>query len=329
MSQNLWDDEEATFPDMPDEVQTDGNGQPIAAAPVNLPRPANPPASAPRQAAPPSPQEHEEYELDLSEAVLEEEDDFSLILNDANLRLEQGSLYKLIMRHDLFEGVDADPKAVQSVQRAIRKFAKEQMEIMLGMRKEVTQAEHLEFDFPFNTLEVDVLKRLAFTATKGATQNSEDYTPSVKRVTEEVPLVKRKTLNPIGGATGQKKTPQANNKPLPTRTQAPVKRTKRDATIDQIAREEGVPRELLEEDYVPLDKPAYQLTEQEKLDRNKQISARRGVQVKNPSAIPMPTLDQERYLAEQMAARAAGAITSQGNGVGNILSKLKDISSKT
>jgi hypothetical protein len=325
MSQNLWDDEEATFPDMPDEVQLDGNGQPIAAAPVSLPRPAAPPA--PRQSAPLPPQEEEEYELDLSEAVLEEEDDFSLILNDANLRLEQGSLYKLIMRHDLFEGVDADPKAVQSVQRAIRKFAKEQMEIMLGMRKEVTQVEHLEFDFPFNALEVDVLKRLAFTATKGATQNSEDYTPSVKRVTEETP-VKRKTLNPIGSATGQKKAPQTN-KPLPARTQAPVKRTKRDATIDQIAREEGVPRELLEEDYVPLDKPAYQLTEQEKHDRNKQISARRGVQVKNPSAIPMPTLAQEEFLAQQMAARAASALTSQGTGIGNILSKLKDISNKT
>src|ERR1019366_6683663 len=109
------------------------------------------------------------------------EEDFVDVLSDAHLRLEQGSLYKLVMNGNLFQDVDADPKAVQNVQKEIKTFAKERMEIMLGMRKETNTVEHLEIDFPFNALEVEVLKKLASTATKGASEHSDRYVPEVTR----------------------------------------------------------------------------------------------------------------------------------------------------
>ena len=83
----------------------------------------------------------------------------------------------MIMNHNIFEGVEADPKAVKFVQKQIRNFAKEQMEIMLGMRQEPSAQPAMSMDnFPFNSLEVEVLKMLASTATKGATAESEPFT---------------------------------------------------------------------------------------------------------------------------------------------------------
>lgn len=321
MSVNLWDDEEI-FNDMPDEAKTDSNGNPLQAPPVNLPRPVTPQRPV-AQKPQPVREEYDEINLELPEDF-EDDEDFSLVLNDANLRLEQGSLYKLIMKHELFEGIDADPKAVQNVQKAIRKFAREQMEIMLGMRKETSTIEHLEINFPFNHMEVEVLKKLAFTATKGATQNSDNYIPEVKRIKEEVPVVpKRNSLNPINGSTS-KKSVQPPQKRLPTKAQTPIKRSRLDSTIDQIAREEGVPRELLEEDYMALNKPIHEMTEEEVINRNKQIAKRRTTQVKSSSALPMATPEQQEMLAMARASQV-----SQGPGMAKILEAVKNMPIKS
>lgn len=293
--ENLWGEENEPFNDVPDEVQIDSNGVQASAPPVRLQRPTTP--TAPKVPQPPP--QFEDVSIGIvSNAFLDsEEDGYEDAMADAHLRLEQGSLYKMIMNHDLFEGVDADPKAVQNVTNEMRKFARERMEVMLGMRKETTSVEHLEIDFPFNSLEVDVLKKLAFTATKGATQNSDNYVPEVRRTTEEVPNVPRKTLKPIGGI--KKPTQTQPSRPLQTKASAPVQRSKMDLTIDQIAREEGIPRELLEETAPGVGgKPIHEMTEQEIIERNKLASQRRGKQVKSAGAIPMATEQQQEMLAQ-------------------------------
>ena len=86
-----------------------------------------------------------------------------------------GKLYELVMKHDLFAGLDADPKAMKVVQKEIRQYAQERMEIMLGMRQEKTEAPAgfpMEL-FPFNSLEVEILKAIAATATKGESRDAE------------------------------------------------------------------------------------------------------------------------------------------------------------
>lgn len=294
---NMWGEDEA-FSDMPEEAQTGKDGKPVPVqheySPPTLPKPSPRPQARP--SAPPVEAIEKAEEVEVEE---EPEEDFSDVLTDASLRLEQGSLWKMIMNHNLFEGVDADPRAIQNVQKKIREFAKECMEVMLGMRKETSIVEHLEIDFPFNQKEVEVLKALAYKASLGETQNSDNYVPEVKRTTEEVLNVPRKkTLNPIGGTTAPKKQNKAlQNKPLQSKPSAPVKRTKMDAIVEQIAREEGIPRELLEENLKGVGgKPLHELTVDEVIERNKLVKQRRGTQVKSSSSIPMASPEQQEML---------------------------------
>lgn len=332
---NLWDEEEnEEFRDIPDEAKLDQNKQPMQAPPVRLqtqsaqpkaPQPYRPPniPAEPVQTSHGHPKNSRfEGEIDLEGLDLEEYEDFTDVLNDANLRIEQGRLYQMVMNHDLFDGMDVDPKAVQNVQREIRKFAKERMEVMLGMRKETTTVETLEINFPFNALEVDILKRLAFTATKGATANSDNYVPDVKRVTEEVENVpKRTTLNPIGTSpkkpSAYQKQPQKQR--LHSQPATPLKRGRLDATIDQICAEEGIPRELLEEGYRPLGKPLQELSGEEAAKRARETAQRLASRktVKSDSALPMATPEQEAMLAASRANQV-----SQGPGMAAILEKV-------
>jgi hypothetical protein len=76
-----------------------------------------------------------------------------------------------------------------------------------------------------------------------------------------------------------------------------------DDVIDQIAAEEGVPRELLEENGL-LSKPVAQLTAQELLDRSKVVASRRGRTVKSDQALPMPSPDQQHMLVAAQVERA-------------------------
>ena len=132
---NLWGESEEEFRDIPDEVGVDANGRQLQSPPASVKStaPARQPAPAPQV---PAAIQGTEYDVTEVLQILDEEEDFSEVLNDANLRIEQGRLYQMIMNHNLFEGMDADERAVQNVQKEIRKFAKERMEIMLGMRQE-------------------------------------------------------------------------------------------------------------------------------------------------------------------------------------------------
>jgi hypothetical protein len=297
-NENLYGEgEEVPFDDRYDEPsdQVDVNGRPLPQAPV-----APPPR--PRSAAPKAPPPQEEvYEEPVEES--EDEEAFSVALTDAHLRLEQGNLYRAVMNQNIFEGFDADPEAIQNVQKEIRKFAKERMEIMLGMRKETATIEHLNIDFPFNVLEVEILKKLAHTATKGATEYSDNYVPNVNRTTEEIQTVpKRKTLTPIGGNSYNKTAPApiVTKKPLPRQPAAPIKRSRQDLLIDQIAKEEGIPRELLEENVPGIGgKPLHEMTAEELIERSRLVSSRRQKQVKSPTALPMATYEQQEMKANQ------------------------------
>lgn len=324
MANNLWGDEEDAFVDGPVE-RKDGKWQEVE----TLPAQAVPQAPRAQRPAPPvvtakRPVEVEEeviYAVDPNEGEEEPEEDYEAILSDANLRLEQGNLYKMIMNHDLFHGLEADPKAVKNVQREIKKFAKERMEVMLGMRQEQNSAT-VVVSSPFNELEVEILKKLASKATNGATETAEanQYAAAIKEP-------RRQTLNSIGGTTTTARPALIVKKPaqkLQARPSAPLQRKRTE--IDAILEEEGVPRSAIEEDYVPLDKPADQLTAQELVERNKQAAARRAKHqtVKNPNALPMATYEQEEMMAMQRAAQVA-----QGPGMPAILAKLNQMGPKT
>lgn len=337
----MWDDDESNeeFRDIPQETTKEYSQQnPVQQAPAK-PMPGSAKPQPGQMAYNGATNRFEEpvntgpTDEEFLESVLESvetEEDYSEVLNDANLRIEQGRLYQMIMNHDLFDGMEADERAVSNVQREIRKFARERMEIMLGMRQE--QVQQTMVSSPFNDLEVDILKKLASKATNGATETPEAN--QVAAAVREAP--RRAVLKPLGGSTGLKpqlqpkfaqsanlvpKTPQ-NNQKLPAKPAAPIKRSKNDAVIDQILAEEGVTRAELELEYAGIGKPLHELTAEELSQRQKATAARLASKktVKSSSALPMASPEQQEFLAVQRASQMG-----QAPGMAALLAKVKEM----
>ena len=219
----------------------------------------------------------------------EGEEDYSEVLSDARLRLEQGRLYEMVMNNNLFEGTEADDRAVKSVQRAIKKFAKEQMEVMLGMRQAVHAAMPV-ISSPFNELEVTLLKSLAFKMSGGKTEEEQP-----EKYIAPVATPKRTSIKPIAASKSiQKSQPLAKTPAAPLKRQAPVKPS---------------PEELLglpPEPEKPLEKPPSEMTLEEKAARMKRIHERQSALKAKPpqNILPQPTPDQEAMLATIRATEA-------------------------
>ena len=304
---DFWQDDENNneeFRDIPDEVA--GNGQEAPPARVRMQ-----PSQQPQPAAPAA---YSEPMQDEEQTPEEQEEDFSSVLTEARYKLELGRLYEMLMNHDIFQGAEADDKAIKYVTKQVRTFAKEQMEIMLGMRQAESKVQALAAtDFPFNDLEVRTLKALAATATKGATAAPEvqQFTVSggqapVRATTGLRPITVKKAQSASAPAQRpQPAAPAPQKKPLQNAPAAPIKRM--NPQIEQILAEEGVSLEEIDKtfdpNYKPLEKHPSTLPETEVIKRNKAASA--GKMVKNPAAIPMPTAEQEEFHHSQRAAAAA------------------------
>jgi hypothetical protein len=291
---NYFDEDNATeFRDEPDEVQgMDAEPVSVRSAPV----PQAPKPQVPQQAVSVKEEQYEET----SQEETTEEEDISVVLSDARLRLEQGKLYELVLQNDLFVDTGIDERAVKHVQKEIRKFAQERMEIMLGMRQETTALPNAfpAEGFPFNALEVEVLKALAATATGGVSRESDAYVPEIA-----TPAPRKASLSPIkvGGqrpAAPQKAAPKPQaKKPLPPAPAVPVRRKNIDAAVQRILEEEGVSMEELNRtfppDYQPLSADyTEKLTPEQISERNRDAARRTQKQAKSQSALPMPNQEQ-------------------------------------
>jgi hypothetical protein len=312
MSKFSWDDEE-DFRDIPDEV----NG-------TSTPPPIMP--SAASRATPPAVNPMPEYydESDDTDNFQESEDyqeDYSSVLSDARLRLEQGRLYEMIMNHDLFGGMDADPRAIKTVQRQICNFAKEQMEIMLGMRREPSRdSEHFSVDLPFNSLEVEALRDIAFKLTKGATKS-----PDVEKYVAPVEPRRSNGLNAIGSSSMTPRLPpqkESRRRSLQPKSPEPIKRPKVDPNLEARLRDgsygmaveqqyiEEAKRQLGMERERPLDKHPSQMTEEELKERNRQASSRNR-QARSTSALAQPSAAQ---MEGMIMSRVSQANSNAGPG---------------
>lgn len=304
-------DVEEEFKDQPDEIEgeatPDGGWKPNSAPPVDMP--GVPVTERPKRPTVPTVQLDNEPQYD-DEEVSEETEDYSDMLTDARFRLEQGRLYEMVLNHDIFDGVDADKKAIKTVQNEIRKYAQERMEIMLGMKQEVDREnntnafEAFSQAFPFNGLEVEALKSLAAAATKGASRDAApmDIGPQ--------PPAARKTLNPIGKGAGQTRpVSKQEGKKLQASPKAPVKRAKVDGAVQRILAEEGVTLEEINQVFDPNKKyltpeEFSQLTDDQLIERNRLLSIRNKT-VANPQSVPMPTPEQMEIMVTQRANQAA------------------------
>jgi hypothetical protein len=207
----------------------------------------------------------------------EEEDDISLVMADANLRLEMGRLYQMILENDIFKETNADPRAIKNVQREIRRLVREKLETMLGIRQEQPTLQQTIISSPFNDMEVSALKMLASKITKGATEEVE-YN---RNTPVPVPVAKKDGITAISGTMRpQPLTPvraPERNRPVQKKTgNEPKKEIKKSEPIikSAISNPEGDSM---------LKKPIDEMTPEELAKHDEQALARRA---KNKAAMP-------------------------------------------
>jgi len=242
----------------------------------------------------------------------EEEDDISSVMADANLRLEMGRLYQMILENDIFAQTNADPRAIKNVQREIRRLVREKLEIMLGIRQDQpAQQQQTIVSSPFNDMEVSALKMLASKITKGATEEVQyDRTPT------PVPQPKKDGITAISGALRPQPAPSIKapeRRPLaknPTHAKRPEPKKGEPIIKSAISNPEGDSQ---------LKKPIDQMTPEELVEYDKQALERRS---KNKAAVPSnlvphpsPQELEMRYMshAQQFGAVANTIALISGN----------------
>lgn len=273
----------------------------------NLPQPTQPSAEEAQAVEETVAQSMEEMEAEQVQLVDEEgdEDDLSAVLNNANLRLEQGRLYQMIIEQPLFGQTDADPNSIRIVEREIRRHARERMEFMLGMRHESARNETV-VSSPFNELEVVALKTIAAQMSKGATKS----VPSAP-LTAPAP-VKKDSFTPISGSTKLKnKAPVETKefKPLPSSRTAPVAKKEPTPKAAVPAQKSPISKE---DDDGFLDKPIDKMTPDELLAYDQASITRRN---KLKAAIPanMAPMPSAQELEGLYLTRQANMVASASN----------------
>jgi len=172
--------------------------------------------------------------MDLGELFEDDGEDESLI-DEARVRLEQGRLYEMLIKHDLFDGVDAMPNVVDNVQKEIKNFIKDRLQILVGMKQEKSTEVHIVQDSKFNDMEVQALKMIAAKVTKGASVEA----PTTKKVESQLNTIKKKPksnkINALGGVATKAKpvrkkvTPSPKVK-QPIQARKPARKVKKEVT---------------------------------------------------------------------------------------------------
>ena len=111
------------------------------------------------------------------------------IVTESTIRLEQARLYDMLIKHDMFKGVKANPRALANVKQELKTYIVSRLEILLGIKKEKIQRDkpiEVEVESPFNDVEIEFLKALSHKGTKGL---SSEVTATKKlKATEIQPL---------------------------------------------------------------------------------------------------------------------------------------------
>ena len=177
----------------------------------------------------------EEFYEDFIEEYDDDEEEIDTV-NEAHVRLEQGRLYNMLINHNLFEGVDADPTAIANVQKQLKDFILEKLEEMLGMRAK-KEAQPVTIQSDFSKLEIQVLKKVASKMSKGmtdSTSNSEPVKNELNTVKKQEPT---KRLNSLGG---QKNSPPKSRKTVknspPKSRKKQAKQVKKKKPVQQISK---------------------------------------------------------------------------------------------
>jgi len=199
------------------------------------------------------------------------------VLEEAKIRLEKAKLYEMIMKADIFQDVDADPRAIAKVREEFNEFGKERLEVLLGMRQEKMTAIAEQAYYPaheLNEMEVLAIKDLAAKLTQGESLAAGSPRARIEQPQQQKP----QGLRSLRSSAPTKSVPQQQQRT----TRAPLvkerNQNQRAAPPTQIKKKNGEVKQV------------HEMNEQELRERSKQVrSAPKGVPVQRP--LPMPDGD--------------------------------------
>ena len=268
-----------------------GRGTPIPNANPNK-------VNAELKAKEPAAEDYVDPEEDVDNYIEEYTEDQAVLLDQADARLEKGSLYRMLLSHDLFGNVDCPPEIVHQVQEEIKEFILDRLNILLGIKAEQTSENTImSVDLPFNNIEIEVLKKLAATASKGKSLQ-EGY--NVQAIVSKQPS----TIQPLSNirkAPAIKKLSESGpfrSKSIPTQEVPPPQR------LDRQKR----PKELLDKKQEESKEMinAWDMTQEQRLAHNKKNQHKyTQTQPHDNVKIPMPNYDQQKMHYELESVKRA------------------------
>ncbi len=275
--------------------------------------------------------DEDEIEEILEEAAFDLNEEEANIVYNTRIRLEQAKLYEMLINHPLFEGVDADSRAVAIVQNELKHYVVKRLEILMGMRQPASRAQS-----EFNTIESDFLRQLAAKGTNGRSlEDDEDYEEELPRSrssglkpfahkiksSELKPIVKKKKVVQVEESGPQ---PPPRRKPDPRKKSvarkkaaAPQSRAKKKTQQKVKINNSGGKRDLRPNEIDALAKadienmkgrtPIHKLKGQARIDEIKEVNERNAKP--RPNSGILPHMDenalQMKYMTEQ-SHRAGG-----------------------
>jgi len=272
------------------------------------------------QFTPPTPvveAESQQLEQIIEDSAFDLSEGESNIVYNVRLRLEMAKLYEMLINHNVFEGVDASDQAISIVQGEMKNYIVERLEVLLGI-KQATVERKIErvveqVESPFNDIEIEFLKQMAYKGTLGKSIGANTPKPLVAKK-EAKPKLKKIASKPAPTkkspplkSSKPKAKPKANN---PIRKKKVKKISTSGKTIEQIAKEE-IDRERGMADFSTL-------SSEDKSKRIREVNQRHS-RKESSTAKPMMTtqqLESELTMRDQLGSTSK---TQQFN------SMLKDI----
>jgi hypothetical protein len=177
----------------------------------------------------PAPQPQYVQEQEIAYTLESNEED---ILEEAIVRLEQARLYEMLIKHDIFEGVDGNPIALQNVQNELKSYIIDRLQILLGIKTDDSAPERysertVKVELPFNRLEIEALKDIANKLTKGASGDMQER--EVIEAEEEVKPAQPQRLKSLGAAKPKQAPSQAPSQA--PRYETPQKSSKKQSNV--------------------------------------------------------------------------------------------------
>lgn len=265
------------------------------------------------------------------ESAFELNDEQSNVVYNARLRLEQAKLYEMLINHDLFEGVEADAKAISIVREELKHYIVKRLEILMGLRQAIEPKQEIPLNF--NPIEIDFLKQLSYKGTRGASIQSvpskglkpliaPSRASALKPLVGNKKVVKGSDIKVIVDGQTLKSTNRVSRSVQPKRKRLgrPKKNNiksgvmkQRNLTQDEI---ENIAREDLE--LTKGRKPFHKMNAKEKAVEIQRVNSRHAKsKVKRTSSGAIPMMDtnalQMKYLTEQSGRAVATGHGGKGN----------------